>query len=53
MAFQDAVAWTCALATADVTREPGPGVRIRLYSDLRQALPQARRGGGVQTPGMQ
>ncbi|MGW6490322.1 DUF6207 family protein [Streptomyces sp. NPDC055056] len=49
MAFQDAVAWTWAPATAEhVTREPGPGVRIRLYSDLRQALPRARRGGGVQ-----
>ncbi|MFE7763010.1 MULTISPECIES: DUF6207 family protein [Streptomyces] len=41
MAFRDAVVRTWATAPAEhVTREPGqPGVRIRLYTDLRQALP--------------
>ncbi|MFF0094699.1 DUF6207 family protein [Streptomyces canus] len=41
MAFQNAVTRTWATAPAEhVTREPGqPGVRIRLYADLRQALP--------------
>jgi hypothetical protein len=40
MAFRDAVVRTWATAPAEhVTREPGrPGVRIRLYTDLRQAL---------------
>ncbi|MFD6825031.1 hypothetical protein ACFWC5_32405 [Streptomyces sp. NPDC060085] len=27
-----------------MTREPGPGVRIRLYTDLRQALPGPVKG---------
>ncbi|WP_327749752.1 DUF6207 family protein [Streptomyces europaeiscabiei] len=41
MAFQDAVARTWGTATAErATRDPGQsGVRIRLYTDLRQALP--------------
>ncbi|MDF2273416.1 DUF6207 family protein [Streptomyces coacervatus] len=43
MAFQDAVARTWGTATAArTTRDPGqPGVRIRLYADLRQALPRS------------
>ncbi|MCX5256766.1 DUF6207 family protein [Streptomyces canus] len=42
MAFRDAVARTLATAPAEhVMREPGrPGVRIRLYTDLRQGLPR-------------
>ncbi|MFE9987805.1 DUF6207 family protein [Streptomyces sp. NPDC005381] len=51
MAFQDAVAWTWAPATADVTREPGPGVRIRLYIDLRQALPGLVEAAESRCPG--
>ncbi|MET9461084.1 DUF6207 family protein [Streptomyces canus] len=41
IAFQNAVTRTWATAPAEaVTREPGqPGVRLRLYADLRQALP--------------
>lgn len=40
MAFQDAVARTWGTAAAErTTRDPGqPGVRIRLYTDLREAL---------------
>ncbi|MGW7259973.1 DUF6207 family protein [Streptomyces sp. NPDC054834] len=42
MAFLDAVARTWGTATAErTTRDPAqPGVRIRLYADLRQVLPQ-------------
>ncbi|WP_306971931.1 DUF6207 family protein [Streptomyces canus] len=47
----DAVAQTWGTATAEgMTRDPGhPGVRIRLYADLRQVLPQA--AGGESCPG--
>ncbi|WP_240468079.1 DUF6207 family protein [Streptomyces dangxiongensis] len=40
LAFQQAVAARWATAVADrITREPGqPGVRLRCYVDLRQAL---------------
>ncbi|MFH9970041.1 DUF6207 family protein [Streptomyces mirabilis] len=42
LAFQRAVAQMWAASTADRTiRHPGqPGVRLRLYADLRQALPR-------------
>jgi hypothetical protein len=55
MAFQDAVARTWATAPAgQVTREPGrPGVRIRLYTDLRQALPGPMDAAESGMPGMQ
>ncbi|MEU9397605.1 DUF6207 family protein [Streptomyces sp. NPDC048324] len=40
MAFQDAIAQMWAMATAErTTRDPGqPGVRIRMYSGLRQVI---------------
>ncbi|MER7982969.1 MULTISPECIES: DUF6207 family protein [unclassified Streptomyces] len=55
MAFQDAVARTWATAPAEhVTRDPGgPGVRIRLYTDLRQALPGPAEAAESRMPGMQ
>ena len=40
LAFQDAIAQMWATATAErTTRDPGqPGVRIRMYTDLRQVI---------------
>ncbi|BAC67910.1 hypothetical protein Save01_05655 [Streptomyces avermitilis] len=40
LAFQNAIAQTWATSTADrTTQDPGqPGVRLRLYADLRQVL---------------
>ncbi|MGV9351685.1 DUF6207 family protein [Streptomyces spiralis] len=46
-AFQNAVAQRWATATSEcTTRDPGqPGVRLRLYADLRQALPRPAADG--------
>jgi hypothetical protein len=51
MAFQEAVARTWGTATAErTTRDPGqPGVRLRLYADLRQALSQPLAAGQAGT----
>ncbi|MEW2573278.1 DUF6207 family protein [Streptomyces sp. NPDC047070] len=39
-AFQDAIARTWAATVDRTTRDPGqPGVRVRMYVDLRQPLP--------------
>ncbi|MFD6286356.1 DUF6207 family protein [Streptomyces sp. NPDC060205] len=41
-AFQDAIARTWAATVDRTTRTPGqPGVRVRMYVDLRQPLTQA------------
>ncbi|MFI9248008.1 DUF6207 family protein [Streptomyces sp. NPDC053086] len=43
LAFQEAIARTWGTSTAErTTRDPGqPGVRLRMYTDLRQVLEEA------------
>jgi hypothetical protein len=43
LAFQEAIARTWGASTAErTTRDPGqPGVRLRMYTDLRQVLEEA------------
>ncbi|MGW1363062.1 DUF6207 family protein [Streptomyces chartreusis] len=45
LAFQNAIAWTWATSADErTTRDAGqPGVRLRLYTDLRQGLTRPLR----------